>query len=154
MLCCTNSAIRLHYYCNKIALLLQRVVLLVQSYFAVFLIPLHKYCKLCPRYVSPSIASPQLPFAAHMGRINQEQKNDPLGSLYSELWQLISIWRKHSNVMKISAIVQNCGAILASQSNLKNNFGNIFKKFFENFQKIKIFKKKFKNQNFKKNFKN
>ena len=71
----------------------------------------------------------------YMGRINQERKNDPLGSLYSELWQLISIWRKHSNVSANSAIVQNCGAILASPSNLKNNFGNIFKFFFENFQK-------------------
>ena len=28
---------------------------------------------------------------AHMGRINQERKNDPLGSLYSELWQLGTI---------------------------------------------------------------
>ena len=66
--------------------------------------------------------------------------------------------------MKISAIVQNCGAILASPSNLKNNFGNIFKKifeiflifkiffkilifkfFFENFDFLKIFKKFFEN---------
>ena len=28
---------------------------------------------------------------SHMGRINQEWKNDPLGSLYSELWQLSTI---------------------------------------------------------------
>ena len=79
----------------------------------------------------------------YMGRINQERKNDPLGSLYSELWQLISIWRKHSNVSPISAIVQNCGAILASPSNLKNNFGNIFKKNFENFWIFKFFLENF-----------
>ena len=81
----------------------------------------------------------------YMGRINQERKNDPLGSLYSELWQLGTIWRKNSNVMKISAIVQNCRAIFASQSNIKNKFRNIFKNIFENFQK-----KNSKNQNFQK----
>ena len=70
-----------------------------------------------------------------MGRINQERKNDPLGSLYSELWQPRTIWRKNWNVLKISAIVQNCRAIFVSPSNIKNKFRNIFKKKFENFQK-------------------
>ena len=74
-------------------------------------------------------------FFSYMGRINQERKNDPLGSLYSELWQLGTIWRKNWNVLKISAIVQNCRAIFASPSNIKNKFRNIFKKKIENFQK-------------------
>ena len=72
----------------------------------------------------------------HMGRINQERKNDPLGSLYSELWQLGTIWRKNWNVLKISAIVQNCRAIFASPSNIKNKFRNIFKKKIENVSKF------------------
>ena len=83
-----------------------------------------------------------------MGRINQERKNDLLGSLYSELWQLGTIWRKNWNVMKISAIVQNCRAILASQSNLKNNFGNIFKKKIENFWIFNFFFENFDFLNF------
>ena len=77
-----------------------------------------------------------------MGPINQEWKNVPLGSLYSELWQLGTIWRNNSNVMKISAIVQNCHVIFASQSNLKNKFGNILN-FFWNFSKNQKKKSKF-----------
>ena len=55
------------------------------------------------------------------------------------------IWRKKAMVMKISSRVQNCGASTKMPKNQKNNFGNILKIFFENWQNAAVKRRFLKN---------